>query len=294
MTLNAASITLLFASCVIAITPAISQDKTEDAAFAYFSAAEVKCLRHAEAIYVFSVKANSSEIPNQNDLKRLEPEARESLRSILCDPDNWNHVTGGGEPCETRDVGVLFENGKGKLVLRFCSTPALYVGYDVDGTFNQERAGGWIKQKAWESWKQKFALFPPSQSLPDHSTILPPSEGPTLIRQCSRGSPAEVSGFWVPSLSQIAALEERLPELIRKKGQKVNLSDSYRQYLGVISRGKKLIYVNSFPSVAFDFFKRRDWRVTSITICDGGREFWGVEFDPEDNTFHNLEFNGEA
>jgi len=134
----------------------MSQDDTKDAAVGPFEAVEVQCMKHADAIYVFTVKANSSETPNQKDLRRLEAEAREALLGTLCNPDNWNWVTG-GEPCEDRDVGVIFEKGKDRLILRFCSKPARYIGFDADGTFNQKSAGGWIKQQPWESWKQRFA-----------------------------------------------------------------------------------------------------------------------------------------
>ena len=133
-----------------------------------------------------------------------------------------------------------------------------------------------------------------AQSLPDHCAILPTSQGSALIRQCSRGSPTDVSGFWTPSPSQVLAVEQRLPELLRKSGHKLKLSSSYRQYVGVTSHGKKLIYLNSFPGFALDHSKERDWHVTSVTVCDGGDVFWGVEFDPAENTFQNLQFNGEA
>jgi hypothetical protein len=139
-----------------------------------------------------------------------------------------------------------------------------------------------------------FASSADAESLPDHCAILPTSQGPALIRQCSRGSPADVSGFWTPSPSQVLAVEQRLPALLRKSGHKLKLSDSYRQYVGVTSRGKKLIYVNSFPGFALDHSKERDWHVTGVTVCDGGDVFWGVEFDPADYTFHDLQFNGEA
>jgi len=133
------------------------------------------------------------------------------------------------------------------------------------------------------------------ESLPDHCAILPTSQGAALIRQCSRGSPAGVSGFWNPSLSQVLAVEQRLPELLRKSCHKLKLSDSYRQYVGVTSRGKKLIYLNSFPEFVLGHSgDRRDWRTTALIVCDGGDVFWGVEFDPADNTFHNIQFNGVA
>src|SRR6266487_3310371 len=132
-------------------------------------------------------------------------------------------------------------------------------------------------------------------SLPDHCAILPISQGPALIRQGSRSSPTDVSGFWNPSASQVLAVEQRLPELLRESGHKLKVSDSFRQYIGVTSHGKKLIYLNSFPGFALEHSRdRRDWRTTALTVCDGGDVFWGVEFDPADNTFHNIQFNGEA
>jgi hypothetical protein len=133
------------------------------------------------------------------------------------------------------------------------------------------------------------------EALPKHCAILPKSEGPALIRQCSRGSRPDASGFWTPSPSQIEAIEQRLPELLRKSGHTIKLSDSYRQYIGVTSHGKKLIYLNSFPEFFLKYSAgRRDWRTKALTVCDGGDVFWGVEFDPADHTFHHLEFNGVA
>jgi hypothetical protein len=79
MRLNANWFILMSVSWLIAMRPVVSQDDTKDAAFGPFEAREVQCMRHADAIYVFTVKANSSEMPNQKDLRRLEVEAREAL-----------------------------------------------------------------------------------------------------------------------------------------------------------------------------------------------------------------------
>ena len=128
------------------------------------------------------------------------------------------------------------------------------------------------------------------ESLPDHCAILPVSEGPALIKQCSRGGPSDVRGFWSPSPSQVIAIERLLPDLLRKSGHKLEVSDSYRQYIGFISHGKKLIYLNSFHKSVLS--ESRDWRTKAVIICDGGDAFWGVEFDPDDYTFHNIQFNG--
>jgi hypothetical protein len=91
----------------------------------------------------------------------------------------------------------------------------------------------------------------------------------------------------------VLEIENRLQEFLGKNGHKLMLSDSYRQYIGVISHGKKLIYLNAFDkSILTDSAEHRDWRTKALIICDGGDAFWGVEFDPADNTFHNLQFNG--
>jgi hypothetical protein len=156
VTLNATSIMLLFVGCATAITASRAQGDTKDAGFGPFGAAEVQCMKEAEAVYVFSVQLDSSETPDQKNLRWLEPEARAALLRTLCNPDNWNFVTA-GFPCDHRDIGVLFEKGKDRLILRFCSWPAPHTAFDVDGTFKLKSGGGWIKQQPWESWKQKFA-----------------------------------------------------------------------------------------------------------------------------------------
>jgi hypothetical protein len=131
-------------------------------------------------------------------------------------------------------------------------------------------------------------------ALPRDCAILPTSQGWALIRQCSRGSPANVSGFWEPSPAQVLTIEQRLPELLRKSGQESVLAGSRRQYIGVTSRGKKLIYLNAFPASALDVGEHTNWKTEAFTVCDGGDVFWGLEFDPADETFHNIQFNGVA
>jgi hypothetical protein len=88
MRLNATCIILTSISWAIAMRPVTSQDDTKDAGFGAFEAVEVQCMKHVDAIYVFTVKANSSETPDQKDLRRLEAEAREALLGTLCNPDN--------------------------------------------------------------------------------------------------------------------------------------------------------------------------------------------------------------
>jgi hypothetical protein len=126
--------------------------------------------------------------------------------------------------------------------------------------------------------------------------ILPLAEGPKLLAQCSRSSPGDaVTRFWTPSAAQIQALEQRLPSLLRKSGHDIVISRFHRQYIGFILHGKKLIYLNAFPADDIaSWHSRANWRTTAWIVCDGGDDYWGVEFDPATQTFHDLAFNGVA
>jgi hypothetical protein len=130
-----------------------------------------------------------------------------------------------------------------------------------------------------------------SENASAHWTILPTSEGKQLIGQCSRECPYDATSFWRPSASEIAAIEQRLPALLRGSGHEINLSQSYRQYLGIVRAGRKLIYLNAFDSRTWADY-RTSWRNKALIICDGGDLFWGVEFDPATKTFQHLAFNG--
>ena len=132
------------------------------------------------------------------------------------------------------------------------------------------------------------------ESVPEGYAIMPQSEGPALIRQCSRFAPKHITRFWTPSVPQVQAIEQRLVELLKGSGHHIKLVDSRRQYIGVFTRGKKLIYLNAFPASALDAPDHIDWRKTAFTACDGGDVFWGVEFDSATNSFANLAFNGDA
>jgi hypothetical protein len=129
-----------------------------------------------------------------------------------------------------------------------------------------------------------------AEALPKDCAIMPVAQAKGLIHQCSRPSPANVTAFWTPSVAQVLEAERRLPAFLSQSGHKIDLSRTHRQYMGIISAGKKLIYLNALLADQSDL----DWKTTAIIVCDGGDAFWGVEFDPTDNSFHNIEFNGEA
>lgn len=154
MRLNAACLALMFVSWVVALRPVIARDSAGDGGLGPFSGTAVQFMKRAKAVYVFSVKANSPENPKAKDLRPLGPQAREALVGTLLDNLVW--VTG-GLSCERRDIGILFQSSKDKLILRFCSVYDPYTGCEFEGTFRQESLGGWLKKRPWEAWKQRFA-----------------------------------------------------------------------------------------------------------------------------------------
>lgn len=129
--------------------------------------------------------------------------------------------------------------------------------------------------------------------------ILPVSEARAAIDQCSRNAPEHVTAFWVPTPAQVEAAERALPAYLRTAGErstrsKIVLREFFRQYVGVVVRGKHLIYLNAFPAPAPGSADARDAQKKAYVVCDGGSSFWGAEFDPATNTFDHFDWNGLA
>ena len=123
--------------------------------------------------------------------------------------------------------------------------------------------------------------------------ILPVNAGQSLLRQCSRGTPANVSQFWNPSPEQIRRLESLLPQYLRHgTDRNPNIPENveyHRQYVGIVVDGKRLIYGNFYPASVSDLF---DEKSMPVVVCDGSASFWGVVFEPESSAFLDLQVNG--
>lgn len=125
--------------------------------------------------------------------------------------------------------------------------------------------------------------------------VLPFTQATQPEHLCSRAGPGHISGGWDPTARQIDEAEALLPDYVRSLARQVprlerpflSLDESYRQYLGVVIDGRRLIYVNLFRRPALT-----DWRTHFIHVCDGGAVFWGVLFDPRTRRFSFPQFNG--
>jgi hypothetical protein len=100
-----------------------------------------------------------------------------------------------------------------------------------------------------------------------------------------------VNGSWEPTVDDIEKLDSRLSRVSKLQSHGEFIADPssyYRQYIGIIIGGHKLIYVNAF---AFGKLPS-DWRKRLVDICDGGTSAWGVLYDPKTSEFSELATNG--
>lgn len=143
--------------------------------------------------------------------------------------------------------------------------------------------------------------------------VLTPDAGRKILDQCSRSTPSLVTRFWTPSSDVIAEMEAQLPMVLSNlKGQYESLDSTYyRQYVGLVHlNGKRTIFVNAFDRKFIASLNRMraqvangnrsssadtvTWRKDPIVVCDGGERFWGIEYDPEQQSFGQLRVNRVA
>jgi hypothetical protein len=143
-------------------------------------------------------------------------------------------------------------------------------------------------------------------------TVLPLSQGPALVRPCTRVGARGVIGFYLPPSDQVVTLETRLPNALhsvrstRSSRDRISppFGNYYRQYIGLVRAGnQRAIYINAFPredlSSMNDLLRRvpkrskfdpdtTAWREVPIAPCDGGDSFWSLEYDPNTRTFREF------
>ncbi|RSK42473.1 hypothetical protein [Hymenobacter perfusus] len=120
--------------------------------------------------------------------------------------------------------------------------------------------------------------------------------------QCSRYVPKNIKNYWYPMQEDILLLENNFGNinsiiateccLLSKKVQ--SMENFGFQYIGVVIKGKKFVYVNAFPIRDVELYSElhTDLTVNLIVVCDGGSNYWGALFDPSTKQFSALSFNG--
>ncbi len=123
------------------------------------------------------------------------------------------------------------------------------------------------------------------------STILDTGNVKGGLHQCSRSTPENILNYCVIEEKDKKQLEEKLSNFLSTVKLK---PDEYAyQYIGVIIKGKKFIYINAFWKVFLkDGSFSNEWKTRVIDVCDGGHAFWGALFDIEKLEFSELIFSG--
>ena len=145
-----------------------------------------------------------------------------------------------------------------------------------------------------------------SQTLPPDAAILPGSDAPFLLNQCSRQTPSPGEATWTPGPGDISRLEAALAEAVRPR-EEIRMSRHRddldwaevplgwrRQYVGIVRGGRRFIYGNFYPRRHDEIFPSDPpWPHSAPSfVCDGGPVFFGAEYDVEAGTFTQIEFNG--
>ncbi len=113
------------------------------------------------------------------------------------------------------------------------------------------------------------------------------------------GAAVEITkgGTWQPTAAEIGGLEFSLPLVPylttenrpASSGIRIDHPEQYfRQYVAVVGKSKKLIYVNAFCD------QIPNWRQGFVNIMDGGTCCWQALYDPNTYTFLTMWINGVA
>lgn len=159
-------------------------------------------------------------------------------------------------------------------------------------------------------------------------TILTGAEARKVFKQCSRSTPANITGYWTPTSAQAREMERRLPAYLKslkwaysaeelkalkasggfsekqlkelmRSFPKPAFASYHRQIAGYTQKGERFLYVNAFDKVYLSGLsslmrpngKPFDWRKEAVDICDGNVTFYGLEYNLRTKRFANLRFN---
>ncbi len=133
-----------------------------------------------------------------------------------------------------------------------------------------------------------------------HWAILPEGEARWFVHPCSRRTAEGLSGAWTPTVTEVTRAEALLESEITSAASKLRQDRQprttnryYRQYGGVLLRGKRVVYVHGIAESLIDRRPRvfRTWRRKIPRLCDFGTDAFGAIYDPSKAAFTSFEFD---
>ena len=134
-------------------------------------------------------------------------------------------------------------------------------------------------------------------TMPRGAVVLPGAKLATLLHQCSRASPQKGEATWQPTAEDIVALEALLPAALSPRFRPGDAKWSKaptgwgRQYVGIVRGGRRFIYGNFVPQTHSNPVSPGG---EPVMVCDGGPDFFGVEYDVAARRIIHVDFNGIA
>jgi hypothetical protein len=140
-----------------------------------------------------------------------------------------------------------------------------------------------------------------------HVVVFSAQSAHTLVHQCSRRVPTSFTGAWSPDASTLrhlegvwlAVLQEAIDRTTPPGSQSLRAAEYYRQYGGLIIGGRRIVYINGFHRAHLRMISvnpegATDWRTRAVNVCDGGRAYFGAEYDPTTGRVESIEFNASG
>ena len=137
--------------------------------------------------------------------------------------------------------------------------------------------------------------------------VLDTSDVSAASRPCSRPWPTNIGGVWRPTAGDVARADTLVvTELARRlsgvrwwvprpDSLRPHASDYYRQYVGILIAGQRVLYVNGFHRDLLRFQKDTlDWTRRFLNVCDGGELLFGAEVWLQRRVVRQFVFNGRA
>ncbi|MEZ5292837.1 MAG: hypothetical protein R2745_17275 [Vicinamibacterales bacterium] len=132
---------------------------------------------------------------------------------------------------------------------------------------------------------------------PDGGVVLGRDAVRSLMNPCSRGFPPGLTGYWAPTTDELRELEERLAAQLAQDVPLISRPLNrrrlvvWRQYVGMLRGGVKVIYVNGMPAESLERHEA-EWRRGQLLVCGGGASNFGIVYDTTTRQFDSFEGNG--
>ena len=106
----------------------------------------------------------------------------------------------------------------------------------------------------------------------------------------------ECDEVWLPGASEIAAAERGLAAFVKGEAPELaaKLPRYYRQYVGIVRNGRKLIYINAMHEESLAEDPELDPTSGLIFTMDGGDWYFQLEYDVDARAYLEFGINGVA